>query len=83
MTGPYQRAIEHLASIYGVCSDQVYSGSFETVVAAFPAYIPTEIAADVMKQRRINANRSPLIIDPELFVDLARHDREKEQHGER
>jgi hypothetical protein len=70
VTGPYQRAIEHLASIYGVCSEQVYSGSFETVVAAFPAYLPTEIAADVMKQRRINESRSPLVIDPALFEDL-------------
>lgn len=82
MTGPYQRAIEHLARIFGA-PELLYAGAFETVVATFPVYLPTEIAADVMKQRRLIAEtRSPIIIDPALFVDLARHDKEK-QHGQR
>lgn len=54
MTGPYQRAIEHLAATYHPDSP-AYSGALELAIATFPAYLPTEIAKDVVKQRRIIA----------------------------
>lgn len=73
MTGLYSCAIAHLAKLYGP-PELVYAGAFEAVVAMFPDYEPTEIAGDVVKQRQINV-RSPLIIDPALFADLA--DKEK------
>jgi hypothetical protein len=85
VTGPYSRTIEHLALTFDQDSP-VYAGAFELAIAAFPAYSPTEIAQDVMKQRRVNAEllatpvfRSPIIIDPALIVDIQRLEREKEQ----
>jgi hypothetical protein len=88
MTGPYSRCIEHLARTYEQDSP-VYAGAFELAISTFPAYLPAEIAKDVMRQRRLNAERvpettefrSPSIIDPALFVDLARHDREKDRQN--
>ena len=84
MTGPYQRTIEHLARTY-VQNSPVYAGAFECAIAAFPAYTPTEIATDVMRQRRLLSDRapqefkSPIIVDPALIVDIQRLEREKEQ----
>jgi hypothetical protein len=89
VTGPYTRCIEHLARTYEQDSP-VYAGAFELAVATFPAYTAPEIAKDVIRQRRLISEReqidppvfrSPIIIDPALFVDLQRHDREKDRQN--
>jgi len=54
MTGPYSRAIAHLARLYGA-PELVYAGAYETVVATFPAYDPTDISKDVMRERQLIA----------------------------
>ena len=69
MTGPYQRAIEHLARTYD--DSPQYSGAFNLAVATFPAYLPTEIAGDVIKQRRLNAERVTPVTESERFTWMA------------
>lgn len=69
MTGPYQRAVAHLAKTYEQDSP-AYAGAFGLAIATFPAYLATEIAKDVMRQRQYNA-LPPIAERCEKFIKQA------------